>query len=90
MAAAPIAFLATGRLPPAFDAVFAAKEIRMLASPPQAANNRYGRLRAMLPQPARLNAMSRAITLNDYGRHLPNVKVGCQKLRGQKKIEMKY
>jgi hypothetical protein len=22
--------------------------------------------------------------------HLPNVKTGCQKLRGQKKIEMKY
>ena len=22
--------------------------------------------------------------------HLPNVKVGCQKLRGQKKTEMKY
>jgi hypothetical protein len=24
------------------------------------------------------------------GVHLPNVKTGCQKLRGQKKIEMKY
>ena len=58
---------------------------------PEARPERRGELTVATPQNAyKMRKSSHRDVMLPVGVHLPNVKTGCQKLRGQKKTEMKY